>query len=240
MVKRVVGRVSAAGVVDTTTLLNTAFNTSDVRAATTSDGTSFWVGGASAGLPTTGGIWVAALGSTGAATQVLAAPDNARWVNIFGGQLYGTSGSLPFTDVFTVGTGLPLTAGQTATPLPGMPTTGPSPYGFVLLDRNSAVPGVDTLYVADDRLIASGGGVQKWTFNGTTWTQVPAFMAAQLLGARGLAGTVSGNTVTLIAATVTNTIEVIIDDGVIASPVPATIHTADPFTAYRGVALAPR
>ena len=53
----------------------------------------------------------------------------------------------------------------------GMPTSGnSSPYGFALWDRNPSVAGVDTLYVADDRTAANGGGIQKWSFNGTSWT----------------------------------------------------------------------
>ena len=74
---------------------------------------------------------------------------SAGW-QIFGGQLYGSSGSGGFTNVFTIGSGLPVTVNQTATPLPGLPTTGASPYGFVLFDLDAAVAGNDTLYLADD------------------------------------------------------------------------------------------
>ena len=68
---------------------------------------------------------------------MLAAPANVRWLGIFGGQLYGSSGSSGFTNVFTIGTGLPVTVNQTATPLPGLPTSGASPYGFVLFDLDA-------------------------------------------------------------------------------------------------------
>ena len=70
--------------------------------------------------------------------HVLATPANVRWLAIFGGQLYGSSGSSGFTDVFTIGSGLPVTVNQTATPLPGLPTSGASPYGFVFFDLDAS------------------------------------------------------------------------------------------------------
>src|SRR5262249_51215077 len=151
-------------------------------------------------------------------TQVLAAPNNARFVHIFGGQLFGSASSGTFVNVFTVGTGTPTTTGQTATPLPGMPTSGapaPSPLSFVMFDRNPAVPGLDTLYVADDRALASGGGIQKWTFDGSTWTLTNTLKQGITQGVRGLAGLVTGSNVTLIATTAAasaNTVVVFVDD----------------------------
>ena len=103
--------------------------------------------------------------------QVAANPASVRWPLIFGGQLFATASSGTFVNVFTVGTGLPQTAGQTNVSLPGMPTTGSSsPYAYVFFDLDPTVAGNDTLYVADDRAAASGGGVQKWTLVNGTWT----------------------------------------------------------------------
>src|SRR5262249_16185969 len=149
------------------------YSGSNVRAAVTNDGLSFWT----AGVDGSGGVWATSLGQTGG-TPIATSPSNARAVGIFGGQLYVSSGMNPFTAVSTVGTGLPTPAGQLSTLLPGMPTTGASPNGFMLLDLLAGVPGVDTLYVADDRTAANGGGVQKWTFDGTTWALATTFTFA--------------------------------------------------------------
>ena len=55
-----------------------------------------------------------------------------------------------FTNVFSIGTGEPTTAGQAVTVFPGMLITGASPYGFALLDRSAAVAGLDTLYISEE------------------------------------------------------------------------------------------
>jgi hypothetical protein len=230
---RVVGRVDASNVVDTTTLFTSAFSGGNIRSATSNDGTGFWASGSLSA------VQYIPFGTT-TATQLNTAPTNIRFLHIFNSQLYGTSGSGAFVNVFTVGTGLPTTAGQTATSFAGMPTATASPYSFVLLDRNAAVAGLDTLYVADDRASASGGGIQKWTFNGTTWT-LGITLTAGTTGFRGLAGVVTGANVTLIATTTAataNTVVAFVDDGS-AAPAGTVIATAPALTVYRGIAFAP-
>jgi hypothetical protein len=110
----------------------------------------------------------------------------------------------------------------------------------VLLDRIPGVAGLDTLYVADDRSIASGGGIQKWTSNGSTWTLGSTFNVGITTGVRGLAGYLSGANVVLIATTTetTNKIVAYVDDG---SPLPvgSVLVTAGANTAFRGVAMSP-
>jgi hypothetical protein len=230
-VNRIAARVDASGVIDTTTRINALLSGNNARSAVTNDGTQFWVGGAANGV-------VAIPFATTGGTSILASPSNVRVVNIFGGQLYGSSSSGAFVNVYTVGTGLPTTAGQTATSLPGMPTsTGPSPYAYVLLDRNSGVPGLDTLYVADDRA-APSGGIQKWTFNGTTWSLVTTFQPSATAGARGLTAFTTGSNVTLvatIAVTSGNTLVSFVDDGVNLTPTATVLATAATNTVYRGV-----
>jgi hypothetical protein len=128
-----------------------------------------------------------------------------------------------------------------------MPTTGQSPLSFVLLDRDDAVTGLDTLYVADDRAPSAGGGVQKWKSDGTKWTLVTTFThdnagAVLGVGMRGLAGTVSGNAVVLLATSADsarNRIFMYTDDGNNPNPTPALIATAAVNTMYRGIAFAP-
>jgi hypothetical protein len=147
-VPRVIARVDMAGNVDTTTGLNVAFSANNVRSATSTDGTAFWVAGANSSIT---------LVSLGAATglQVSTTQPNCRVVQIANGQLYTSSGSNSFTCINTVGTGLPTTTGSVVTPLPGMPTSAGSPYDYFFADAQ-------TLYVADDRTTGLGG-IQKYT-----------------------------------------------------------------------------
>ncbi|APR79055.1 Xanthine/uracil/thiamine/ascorbate permease family protein [Minicystis rosea] len=237
-VNRVVARVDASYAIDTSTRLDSAFNTDNVRGATSNDGSAFWVSGTGAG--NTGGVWHLALGATGGVQlvgQTGNLPNNVRQTHVFDGQLFGVAGASPMFSVFTVGTGLPTTM-TTGSALPGMPTaSGPSPFSFALFDRNAAVPGLDTCYVADDRGTTDGGGVQKWTYDGTQWKLATTFNQGLNGDLRGLAGAVTGASVTLIVSDPEN-VYALVDDGS-ASPAATKIATAPANTAFRGVALAP-
>ncbi|HET7063005.1 MAG TPA: hypothetical protein VFI49_01930 [Rudaea sp.] len=233
-VNRVVARIDALFNIDTSSRLNAAFNAANVRAAASADGNAFWVSGNAAN--TSGGVWYLPFGTTGG-TQIVSTPNNARVVNIFSGQIYADSNSSTFANVFSIGSGLPVTAGQTVTSFPGMPASGASPFAFALFDRSPAVSGIDTLYVADDRSIASGGGIQKWLFDGVNWTLSTTFTNGLSVGVRGLAGEAVGANIVLYATTADNNLVRLVDDGSV-SPLAAVIATAATNTAYRGVALA--
>jgi hypothetical protein len=233
-VNRVAGRVDASGNVDTSTRISNLISGNNVRSAVTNDGTSFWVGGATSGV-----VYVTHGSTTG--TSILTTPGNVRVVDIFAGQLYGSSGSGTFINVFTIGAGLPTATGQTATSLAGMPTTGASsPYGYALVGGN-------VLYVADDRSIATpatnGGGVQKWTLSGSTWTLKATFTNGLGAGARGVTAFVTGGTTTIVATvagTSANSLVVFVDDGVNLNPKATVIATTAANAVFRGVAASPR
>ena len=130
------------------------------------------------------------------------APNNARWVQVFGNQLYVTGNSSTFITVDTIvnpvtGSGLPTTWSSTIATLPGL-TSGGSPYGYVLLDVDTTVAGLDTLYLADDGATA---GIKKFTYNGATWSVAGTLNTSTPTGFRGLAGYAVSGTVTLIAST---------------------------------------
>jgi hypothetical protein len=236
--ERVIARVNAADVVDTTTHLPSGVHAA-IYGASSNDGSAFWTVGE--GNNTTGGVFHALLGGT-TATHVLVTPNDGRSLHVFGGQVYGTSAMGGWHLLFRVGTGLPTALGQTATALPGMAdnATGGSPYSFAFLDRD-ATPGVDTLYVADD---TGAGNITKWTLGATTWSKVATFATASTK-VRGLAAAITGSNVTIIAsgpdsgAASTYRLIRIVDDGG-ATPAATSIATAAANTAYRGVALAPR
>jgi predicted extracellular nuclease len=229
-VSRVVARVDGSGGVDTSTAVSDAFSGNNVRGAATDDGSKFWVAGAN------GGLRLVPLGGSGTTTQInSAAPTNLRAVTAAGGQLYVSTGS-GTTGVYTVGSNLPATGGQT----PALTTAVPSPYAIVPLDRDPAVPGIDTLYVADDSA-SPNGGVLKFSFDGTTWTARGSLRPGGN-GVRGLTGVANGAGVTLFATTSTNALVKVDDTAASNATISATstvLQTAAANTALRGVAFAP-
>jgi hypothetical protein len=235
---RVVGRVDAAGNVDTTTALTDFATGNNPRSVATTDGVNLWVGGAA------GGVRYATLGAT-TSVQLSMTVTNIRQVGVFASQLYesDSSGSIRLG---TVGSGLPTTAGQTITNLNGFPTAG-SPYGFFFADLDGT-PGVDVVYVADDTATGAGG-VTKYSLVGTTWTSNGAAGAAADLY-RGLTGFVSGGTVTLYAirkggstafggGDLVSIVDASGTSGTL-SATPVLLASVSGVAAFRGVALAPQ
>ncbi len=203
-----------------------------MRGAATDDGTRFWVSGAS------GGVELVPLGGV-AAASIISNLTNARTVQIVDNQLYGTSNSGTFTNVFAVGNGLP-TSPAAAVSLAGLPTSSASPFAFVLM-------GANTLYVADDRTTSTGGGIQKWTFDASAsrWTLATTFTAGLGgVGVRGLAGYASDSSVVLIATTAeggnpSGQHVVTLTDAGSENPAAVKIVNGSASIAYRGVALPP-
>jgi len=128
-----------------------------------------------------------------------------------------------------------------------------SPYGFAFFSVHVAPPAVDTLYIADDRNTA-GGGVAKFVASltdagTTTWALEWAVMGPAVgdagtgVGFRGLAGYVTGTTVTLMASTgvtmdTADQLAVIVDTGS-GTPTPAMVATSSANEVFRGVAVPP-
>jgi uncharacterized protein YjiK len=239
-VNRVIGRVNAAGTVDTSTALTDYANANNPRSAVSSDGSKFWLSGGN------GGVRLTTLGAT-TSSDVSTTVTNLRQLGIAGGQLYVTTSSGSAVRLGTVGTGLPETTGQTITNLTGIPTTG-SPYAFFFADLDAGVAGVDTVYIADDTNTTGIGGVRKFSLVGGTWTAngiAGAFGDAYL----GLTGSVNAGTVTLYAtrkggsaAAGGGELVSIVDAtgyNVAITATPTLLATAAANTAFRGVALAP-
>jgi hypothetical protein len=236
-ITRVIGLIAADGSFDTSTSTGSvAFSTTNIRAAATADGTSFYsIGGNS-------GVQYQVLGSP-SATQLTTTPASIRTINIANGNLYVSTGTSPYVGLSQVSTGLPTSAGQTATVLPGFPafTMGASPYGFYFADLSATVPGVDVVYVADDRTTA--GGIQKWSLVAGSWVLNGTIAGSTSSVIRGLNGTTSGASVSLVASS-SNDLFVLDDEaGYNAAPsltdMPEAIATAGENTAFRGIAFAP-
>jgi hypothetical protein len=246
-VARVVGRINAAGNVDTSTVLNlNALSGATARTATSLDGSAFWIGGSdgfSGPGGSLGGIWYAPFGVAGGGTQLSTAP--ARVLGIFGSQLLGTGDASLHLEVYKVGNGLPTSGSPSVTGLTGMLTSNVNPWGFVFFDLVSgvgdpAVDGlVDTVFVISSA--ATNNGIQRWSYSGGTWSLVKTMNLVPAASFRGLTGLVTGGNVTLIASTMgnaTNRVCVFVDDGS-ASPVGTTILSGSSTQVYRGVALPP-
>ncbi len=228
-VPRTVGRVAFDGTIDTSTALGDFADGNNPRAATSTDGTSLWVGGGA------GGVRYATVGAA-SSTQLSADSTNVRFVQIVAGQLYMSTqkGSLR---VATVGSGTPTTAGQSISNLPGFPMTG-SPDAVFLADLDG-MPGLDTLYVADEAagLLKYSLVAGHWSVNGTVGTGADAY--------RGVTGEASGGSVILFATRKGDSggeLVSLIDTGGfngVFSGTPTLVATAAASEAFRGVALAP-
>jgi hypothetical protein len=218
-VSRVVARIALNGTIDTTTQFSDV--TGNIRSVVSDNGTSnIWATSSS------NGVRYGTFGAVGTTTQIASSPTNTRVLNIVGGQLYCSASSGAFNNVFTVGAGLPTSSGQTCTTLSGMPTsTGHSNYDYFFADAN-------TLYVADDGNSTAGGGIQKWTNSGGTWSNAYNLGSA----VRGLTGKVTGGTTTLWATTGSNLVTVT-DTG--AGSAVTTLAPAPTLTAFRGVRVLP-
>ncbi|PPQ36609.1 Predicted extracellular nuclease [Rhodoblastus acidophilus] len=236
-VARVVGLVGANGDVNTSTALTDAASGNNIRSADSSNGVDIWVAGAS------GGLRYATLGAT-SSIQVSSTVLNLREVEIFNGQLYATDASGSLTRVGAVGTGEPTTSGQTIVALPGLPTSTGSPYEIFMADLSGSVPGMDTLYVADD-----GAGVLKYSLVNGSWV-ANGKAGASSDAYRGLTGEVNADgSVSLFAtgaggsgSTGGGKLDLLTDasgyNGAFAATA-KTLATAAANEAFRGVAFAP-
>ena len=163
------------------------FTNNNFRSMIATGANTFYASGTSSGTtPSTGGVWYANNGNfTQISSTATGQPTNMRNVEIYGGNLYTSSGANTGFGVWQIGTGLATTAGQTSTLLINAGTNA-STYGFVLFDTNSDGTN-DLAYLADDRT-TTGGGLQKWVLTGGTWTN----SWSVLVNATGATSTTAG------------------------------------------------
>lgn len=165
-INRVVAIIDANGTVDTSTSFSDGYLLNNVRSATSVNGFQFWLSGT--GNTASGGVRVIDLGDS-TSTQVSTTVTNTRAIAIFGNQLYVSASSGAFR-LAIVGTGVPDTAGQTITNLPGFSTSAGSPYQFYFADLDAGVAGMDTLWVAND----NATGLQKHALVAGNWVALNA------------------------------------------------------------------
>ena len=150
----------------------TAFSGNNIRSGTSDGSNNFWAVGAVSGTVYMG------LASLPAILQSALA--DSEVIHILNGNLcFSEQKTTPY-GIYSFA-GLPVTANGGATLLLAT-GSGSSPYGFAISPDNSIA------YVADDRAVSLGGGIQKYTNNGT-WGLAYTFGtgAGSTVGARGLA-----------------------------------------------------
>lgn len=229
------------------------FTGNNLRSAIATGSNSFYATGNGSGTPSTGGVWYYNGASlTQVSSTATGQPTNLRNVEIYNGQLFSTSSSGTGYGIWSIGTGLPTSAGSTATLAINTAGTGTgtaSPYGFVMFDTNKDSL-LDTAFIADDRTSA-GGGLQKWTFNGTAWVNSYSLLfnaatsgltgtaGSGIVGIRGLTGGYDDTTgaFTLFATTAdasNNKIVSVVDNGT-APTTFTTLASAGANFAFRGI-----
>jgi hypothetical protein len=224
-ISRTVGVIDFNQSVDTSRSLN-MLSGNNFRSVASTNGTEFWAAGA-------GGLVYVSGAAPGTATS-LSTTFNGRNVNIFNNQLYVSTGS-GTRGIYSIGTGLPTSGTPTATNLFDTGSSS-SPFDFAFSPDGS------TLYIADDRSVATGGGIQKWTLSGSTWSLAYTLGTGtgSTVGARGLAVDFSGANPVLFATTAETSLDRLItitDAG--SGSAATTLATAPANEIFRGVDFVP-
>ena len=232
-VARGVGQVNAAGAYNLafteTTLFvgNGGATAGNPRSVVNDGGNNYWGVGSGNAASTRG------LGYLGTASGLASITNgqSPRVVDIVGGNLTYSSQTASAEGIYQV-TGTP-TSGLQYVPL-FLPTgASSSPYDFAF---NA---GMSLAYVADDRT-AAGGGIQRWDWNGSSWTLTYTLSTGTGTGGRGLAVDFSGVNPILYATTTetsANRLITITDTG--AGSIFSTLSTAGANQVYRGLEFAP-
>lgn len=223
------------------------FSGNNFRSMIATGANTFYATGTSSGSTNTGGAWYYDGSSyTQVSSTATGQPTNLRNVEIYNNQLYVSSSTGTFLGISSIGAGLATTGNQTATLQINM-GSGASPYGFVMFDTNSDSV-LDLAYIADDRT-AAGGGLQKWTLSGGTWSSswallvnaagtLSATASSGFAGLRGLTGTwdaVNGAQLFATTSEATNNRLISITDNGITPTSATNLASAGANYVFRGV-----
>ena len=192
VVPRVVADISYNGTVDTSTSLINIDNENNPRSVATTDGTSFYVSGQGKKGDTTEGVFRAPDGANNTTPTAINTATDTRTAELYNGTLYvsadssaANGGNAGAGNISSYG--MSPTGATTATPLPGITgqitltaaqenSVNSSAVGSTvdISPENFYFANSTTLYVADSGNPKGGtlgdGGLQKWTFNGSTWS----------------------------------------------------------------------
>ncbi|MEI8136455.1 MAG: T9SS type A sorting domain-containing protein [Bacteroidota bacterium] len=231
VISRGIGIVNVAGSYSQIATSNTFYSANNIRSAASDGNNNYWASGANDGTDY--------FGIASPTVNVQNSNINTRSIGIFNNSLFFSTGSGTLIGVYQIGNGLPVVAAQTNTSIISTMSTGigtPSPYSFYFN------PTQTICYIADDRTIANGGGIQKWVFSANTWSLAYTLGTGSLstVGARGVIADFTTPNVKVYATTTetsANRLISIVDAG---SGSPAlTIATSGTNTLFRGVAFSP-
>lgn len=231
-INRGIGMVGNAGLSSYSIVASSGsfFTSNNIRGAAAIDNNHCWGSGANQGTNY--------FGPASTPTNVQSTKVNLRSINIFNNQLYASSqvasGTPTDIGVYTIGTGTPITSGQTAS---CVIVTGASSQPAQFYFNNSGT----ICYVADQRNSALGG-IQKWVYSANTWSlayTLPTGTTA--IGATGVVADFSGNVPIVYATTnesSSNRLIAVIDNGALSTATTlANANTAS--TVFRGLAFSP-
>lgn len=237
-VPRSVAIVAASGGIQSITALSSYAGNGIARGAVTTNGVDIWATGTG---PNAGVRYFRAGATSSIDVAALTGVTSPRGVGIFDNRLYISTNVGTSFRIGAVGGAQPPTTWSTVAPIPGFPTSGGSPHAFAFADLSPDVPGIDTLYVADDTALAISkysymfvNNAWAWTLTGTVGTASDNY--------RGLTIEVSGGVVALYATADASRLVRLVDSsgyGGTLSGQPTLLATAGANTAFRGVALAP-
>jgi len=229
-VPRVVGQVDMAGNFTLAASTTVGYSANSFRSALTDGSGNYWGIGSSTAL---GGPYYMAPGTPGYMQTSLV---TFRAANIFNGNIYvGVTGSAgPGPGIYGFS---------------GMPTGAATPTQVIATGTGAGTddfefnPAMNIAYIADDRAVASGGGIQKWTFDGTSWSLAYTIITGSPNGARGLAVDWSGVNPVVYATTgetsagTPNNLVGYVDTGVAGTA--TVLATAGTSQFWRGLVLIP-
>jgi hypothetical protein len=225
-VPRAVGFVNAAGAF-TLAATTTKFSGSTIRSAIADGAGNIWAGGGSSGINY--------LGNNASPATIWSSSTSTRNLNIVNGNIYCSEtgagiGVVEFTDAPESAANATLVINTANT------GSGPSPKGFVINTN------VGIAYIADNRASSSGGGIQRFNWNGSAW--VYAYSIPYTLTSSkevyDVIGDFSGPNPVLYAVTgesTQNNLVKVTDTG--ASSVFTILETAPSGDAFRGLVFAP-
>lgn len=228
-INRGVGILDAAANYTRVALSNSFHSTSNIRSSASDGLSNYWSAGGSGGTNY--------FGTVTTSTNIQNSITNTRHVSIFGGDLYFATGS-GTTGVYQVGLGLP-TSAQANSQIINTTGTGSGAAGSCGFHFNT---NQTVCYVADERSISNGGGIQKWTNVAGLWTLAYTLSTGTLstVGARAVIADFSGVNPIIYATTADaslNRIVSIADVGAASNA--TTLATSSPNTIYRGIAFSP-
>jgi hypothetical protein len=236
------------------------FSGNNYRSSIATSGSTFYATGHSSGSPVTGGAWYFdGTAFTQVSSTATGQVTNLRNVEIYNNQLFFSTGSGTTRGVYSIGSGLPTTSGQTATSFINMGSVAEA-YGFVLFDTNNDST-LDLAYVADDRTTVTAGGINRFDFSGGAWSQTgsafrfdtsssllttgTAAAGGSLVSIRGLTGSYDAatSTATLFATTtgtMNNSLISFRDTGSLTTSTTFnTLQSAGTNFVFRGVDVSP-